>query len=54
MTEKDKHGNPIHEGDHVYTKIRGGHREGDVEKIVETQEQAKEANVKNPPKVRSF
>ncbi|KAK3076570.1 hypothetical protein LTS18_012654, partial [Coniosporium uncinatum] len=27
---KSKEGEPINEGDHVLTKIRGGRREGDV------------------------
>jgi hypothetical protein len=54
MTEQDKHGQEIRLGDHVYTKIRGGHREGDVEQIVETPEEAKKAGVKNPPKVYIF
>ncbi|KAF1960509.1 hypothetical protein CC80DRAFT_488824 [Byssothecium circinans] len=46
-----KQGEPIKEGDHVYTKIRGGRHEGDVEKIVTSEQEAKEENVKNPPKV---
>jgi hypothetical protein len=46
-----KQGEPIQEGDHVYTKIRGGRHEGDVEKVVTTKEEAEEENVKNPPKV---
>ena len=29
---KDKHGNPIHEGDYVFTRIRGGSHEGEVGK----------------------
>ena len=49
---KDKQGEPISEGDHVWTKIRGGRHEGDVDQIVETADEAKEAGVKNPPKVR--
>ncbi|OKL56741.1 hypothetical protein UA08_07731 [Talaromyces atroroseus] len=48
---RDKHGNTIHRGDHVYTKIRGGRHEGEVEKIVMTQAEAEEEDVKNPPKV---
>ncbi|KAI0895079.1 hypothetical protein F4806DRAFT_469846 [Annulohypoxylon nitens] len=48
---KDKQGEPINEGDHVWTKIRGGRREGDVEQVIETADEAKEAGVKNPPKV---
>ncbi|KAF2256363.1 hypothetical protein BU26DRAFT_445100 [Trematosphaeria pertusa] len=46
-----KQGEPIQEGDHVYTKIRGGRHEGDVEKIVTTKEEADQEGVKNPPKV---
>ncbi|KAI9694308.1 MAG: hypothetical protein M1820_009032 [Bogoriella megaspora] len=46
-----KEGEPIEEGDHVYTKIRGGRREGDVDKVVISEEEAKEEGVKNPPKV---
>jgi len=48
---EDKKGNVIEEGDTVFTKIRGGKREGEVEKIVTTQAEAKKENVKNPPKV---
>ena len=48
---KDKQGELINEGDHVWTKIRGGRHEGDVNQIVKTTEEAKEAGVKNPPKV---
>ncbi|CAD6445442.1 1266da5c-8735-4406-8b5c-562f5489a98a [Sclerotinia trifoliorum] len=51
---QDKKGNPINEGDTVYTKARGGKREGEVEEIIMTQEDAKTSskeNVKNPPKV---
>ncbi|KAM0818659.1 hypothetical protein AB5N19_04471 [Seiridium cardinale] len=47
----DKTGEPIEEGDHVYTKIRGGRHEGDVEKIVTSTAEAKKEGVKNPPKV---
>lgn len=47
----DKYGKPINEGDHMYTPIRGGRHEGDVEKVVTSNEEAKEENVKNPPKV---
>lgn len=49
-----KEGQPIHEGDHVYTPIRGGRHEGDVEKIVTTKEEADAEGVKNPPKVCNF
>ncbi|KAJ8058053.1 hypothetical protein OCU04_012913 [Sclerotinia nivalis] len=50
---QDKKGNPINEGDTVYTKARGGKREGEVEEIIMTQEEARvssKENVKNPPK----
>jgi len=47
---EDKKGNAIDEGDRVFTKIRGGKREGEVEEIVTTQEEAKRENVKSPPK----
>ncbi|KAF2273226.1 uncharacterized protein EI97DRAFT_384031 [Westerdykella ornata] len=46
-----KQGEPIEVGDHVYTKIRGGRHEGDVEKIVRTEEEAQAEGVKHPPKV---
>ncbi|KAF1839138.1 hypothetical protein BDW02DRAFT_564121 [Decorospora gaudefroyi] len=46
-----KNGEEIGEGDHVYTKIRGGRHEGDVEKIVMDREDADKEGVKNPPKV---
>ncbi|KAI1812767.1 hypothetical protein GGS20DRAFT_587193 [Poronia punctata] len=48
---QDKHGKPIKKGDHVYTQIRGGRHEGDVNKIVTNKAGAKEENVKHPPKV---
>ncbi|KAF3104118.1 hypothetical protein TWF706_004591 [Orbilia oligospora] len=51
---EDKHGQRIEVGDTVYTKIRGGKHEGEVEKIVRTAEEAQnfqETSVKNPPKV---
>ncbi|CAG5182147.1 uncharacterized protein ALTATR162_LOCUS10015 [Alternaria atra] len=53
-TENDvvsKNGEQIEEGDHVYTKIRGGRHEGDVNKIVTDQEEADAEGVKHPPKV---
>lgn len=50
---KDKNGEPIKVGDNVFTKIRGGSHEGQVEKIVTTEEEAKEEGVKRPPKVGS-
>ncbi|KAJ5055385.1 hypothetical protein NUH16_010948 [Penicillium rubens] len=42
----DKHGNIIHQGDYVATRIRGGTHEGNV-----NQQRADELNVRNPPKV---
>lgn len=48
---KDKKGEPIKEGDHVYTPIRGGRHEGDVEKVVMDDAAAEDEGVKNPPKV---
>lgn len=48
---QDKKSQPIKEGDEVWTKIRGGKREGTVEEVVTSEKQAKEADVKNPPKV---
>lgn len=48
---KDKNSEPINEGDHVWTKIRGGRHEGDVQKIVTTEAEAKKEGVKHPPKV---
>ncbi|KAJ9165164.1 hypothetical protein NKR19_g671 [Coniochaeta hoffmannii] len=48
---KDKNGEPIKEGDGVFTKIRGGTHTGTVEKIVTTKEEAEKEGVKNPPKV---
>ncbi|KAK1753188.1 hypothetical protein QBC47DRAFT_53842 [Echria macrotheca] len=54
MTGKDivdKEGQPIHEGDTVWTPIRGGKHEGTVEKIVTTEAEAKKEGVKHPPKV---
>lgn len=51
---QDKEGKPIEQGDDVWTPIRGGKREGEVEKVVYTEEEAKEANVKHPPKVSIY
>ncbi|KAJ6012451.1 hypothetical protein N7522_002806 [Penicillium canescens] len=48
----DKHGNIIHPGDYVVTKIRGGTHEGQVDEIILDQQRAEEVDVKNPPKVR--
>ena len=50
---KDKHDEPIKKGDEVYTRIRGGRHEGEVDKIVTSQAQAEKEGVKNPPKVGS-
>ncbi|MCJ1285137.1 hypothetical protein MMC26_004475 [Xylographa opegraphella] len=47
----DKNNEPIHVGDGVWTKIRGGKHEGVAERIVTTEEEAREEKVKNPPKV---
>jgi hypothetical protein len=48
---KDKDGKPIEQGDSVWTRIRGGRHEGEVEQVATTEQEAKDANVKNPPKV---
>ncbi|KAL1881163.1 hypothetical protein VTK73DRAFT_4610 [Phialemonium thermophilum] len=48
---RDKTGKPIHEGDSVFTKFRGGAHEGEVRKIVTTEGEAAKEGVKNPPKV---
>ncbi|MCJ1303181.1 hypothetical protein MMC08_005989 [Hypocenomyce scalaris] len=48
---EEKHGNRIQEGDTVSTAYRGGKREGLVEAVVTDAEQAKQEDVKNPPKV---
>ncbi|KAE8323821.1 hypothetical protein BDV39DRAFT_208487 [Aspergillus sergii] len=48
---KDKHGDTIHEGDYVFTRIRGGSHQGEVERIVMDEQEAEEEGVKNPPKV---
>ncbi|EAU82122.1 hypothetical protein CC1G_09581 [Coprinopsis cinerea okayama7 len=47
----DKEGMPIHVGDEVSCRARGGKHVGKVEKIVYTKEEAEEEGVKNPPKV---
>lgn len=53
MTDiKDKNGEPIRRGDHVFTPIRGGKHEGTVDRIVTNEEDAVEEGVKHPPKVR--
>jgi len=48
---KDKEGKAIHEGDIVSGKRRGGKQVGEVEEVISTKEQAKEAGVRDPPKV---
>jgi len=48
---KDKAGQPIRQGDHVWTPIRGGRHEGTVDNIVTTEAEAKEEGLKHPPKV---
>jgi len=55
---KDKEGKPIHAGDTVYTRIRGGGREGKVEavydksgNVVEGSDEEVHIDVKHPPKV---
>ncbi|KAH7117204.1 hypothetical protein B0J13DRAFT_514143 [Dactylonectria estremocensis] len=48
---KDKKSRTIHEGDEVWTPFRGGKRQGEVDRVVMTDTEAKEADVKNPPKV---
>ncbi|KAH7009257.1 uncharacterized protein B0I36DRAFT_257997 [Microdochium trichocladiopsis] len=48
---KDKNSQPIKERDEVWTRIRGGKREGEVEKVVTSDKEAAEENVKHPPKV---
>ncbi|KAL8855489.1 MAG: hypothetical protein Q9178_007871 [Gyalolechia marmorata] len=50
---KDKAGEPIKEGDQVWTRMRGGKHEGTVDEIVTSKEEAEEKGVKNPPKVRA-
>jgi hypothetical protein len=49
---KDKNGEPIKEGDHVFARSRGGRHEGQVDKIVTSKEEADKEGVKHPPKVR--
>ncbi|KAH8746509.1 hypothetical protein F5883DRAFT_609448 [Diaporthe sp. PMI_573] len=48
---RDKNSQAIKEGDHVWTNFRGGKREGQVERVDVTEQDAREAAVKNPPKV---
>jgi hypothetical protein len=51
---KDKNGEPIKEGDHVFARARGGSHEGNVEKIVTSKEEAEREGVKHPPKVCTY
>ncbi|KAH7134027.1 hypothetical protein EDB81DRAFT_902793 [Dactylonectria macrodidyma] len=48
---KDKKSQTIHKGDEVWTPFRGGKRQGEVDRVVMNENEAKEADVKNPPKV---
>ncbi|KAK4119110.1 hypothetical protein N657DRAFT_605056 [Parathielavia appendiculata] len=48
---KDKNGEPIKEGDHVFARSRGGRHEGEVEKVVTSKEESEKEGVKHPPKV---
>ncbi|KAJ5658194.1 uncharacterized protein N7484_001843 [Penicillium longicatenatum] len=47
----DKKGETLTQGDYVHIKSRGGHREGEVDKIVTDQEGAQAERVVNPPKL---
>jgi hypothetical protein len=47
----DKASEPIKEGEEVWTPFRGGKHQGEVERVVTTTGEAKEEDVKNPPKV---
>lgn len=51
---KDKNGEPIKVGDKVYTRVCGSKYEGEVEKIVTTDKEAKEEQVKHLPKVEWY
>jgi len=48
---RDRNEIPIHEGDRVWTWYRGGSREGIVEKIIYTEEEARQEGLRLPPKV---
>jgi len=50
-TINDQDNVPIIEGDTVWTRFRGGKREGEVEKVVTSQSEAEKEGVKHPPKV---
>ncbi|QKX62437.1 uncharacterized protein TRUGW13939_09598 [Talaromyces rugulosus] len=47
----DRKDEEIHEGDWVWTRFRGGVREGEVHKIVKDEKEARDEGVANPPKV---
>lgn len=49
---QDKNAKPVKKGDEVWTPIRGGKHQGNVDSIIQSDEEANEAGVKNPPKVR--
>ena len=51
---RDKNGEPIKEGDHVFARARSGSHEGNVEKIVTSKEEAEKEGVKHPPKVCTY
>ena len=48
---KDKEGEPIHPGDVVVGRRRGGKQTGEVEAVIATEKEAAEKGVKNAPKV---
>jgi hypothetical protein len=48
---KDKDGKPIHKGDIMSGKIRGGKHVGEVLAVVTNEKEAAQEGVKNPPKV---
>ncbi|CRG89800.1 hypothetical protein PISL3812_06839 [Talaromyces islandicus] len=48
---RDRKDEEIHEGDWVWTRFRGGVREGEVQRIVRDEEEARDEGVANPPKV---
>jgi hypothetical protein len=48
---KDKKGESIQEGEHVFARSRGGRHEGEVERIVTSKKEAEREGVKHPPKV---
>ena len=47
----DKNNEPIHEGEEVSGKIKGGRHVGQVQSVITTENEANESGVKNPPKV---